>query len=136
MGETAPHGTASRYNNGACRCAPCKQAWADYIRDRARKHGRLSREALAAAKRMGLTRQRGESAIAFEKRMHETKAWLRNEPYYPDRETKAVTVHPTALGLQILCAVQARTGRDHDDILESLLRNYGQEIEFDENVTG
>lgn len=36
----AAHGTAGHYNNGGCRCRPCKTAWAEYIRTRARQRGR------------------------------------------------------------------------------------------------
>lgn len=28
------HGSPSTYNNHKCRCADCKKAWADYIRER------------------------------------------------------------------------------------------------------
>lgn len=28
----AKHGTAGKYSNGRCRCRPCKDAWAKYIR--------------------------------------------------------------------------------------------------------
>ena len=136
MSETtnasAPHGTPSRYNNGDCRCAACKTAWATYCRDRARARGRRPRAVLNAAKRMGLTKQRGESQGQFERRMDETKAWLQNEPYYADRSERAITVHPTALGIQILQAAQARTGRDHDDLIERLIRVGGATVGFDE----
>lgn len=127
----SPHGTWQRYAAGH-RCAECKAAWATYCRDRARARGRRPRAVLNAAKRMGLTKQRGESQRQFEKRMAETKAWLRNEPYYQDRSERAITVHPTALGMQILQAAQARTGRDWDDLVEKLIRVSGSTVSFDE----
>ena len=34
------HGTTSSYTNHKCRCARCRAAWADYIRNRARAAGR------------------------------------------------------------------------------------------------
>lgn len=130
--KTEPlHGTWRCYATG-CRRVDCTAAWATYCRDKARARGRRPRAVLNAAKRMGLTKQRGESQRQFEKRMAETKAWLRNEPYYTDRSERAITVHPTALGMQILQAAQARTGRDHDDLIERLLRVGGATVGFDE----
>ena len=126
----APHGTASRYKSGSCRCVACRKAWADYIRARARAQGRRPRG--SAARRMGLAHRSGEDASAYAKRIGET--WLRADLYYPDRTDRTVTVRPTWLGLRILDAVQARTGRDHDDIVEQLLRESGARLmsfEFD-----
>lgn len=133
--QAAPHGSASRYNNGSCRCAECKAAWAEYIRDRARQGGRRSRSGSGAAKRLGLTRLAGEDAVAYKRRMRKTRAWLRGEPYYADRSVgKGITVHPTELGLQLLQAAQARTGRDFDDLVEHMLRHCAPKLSFDEGV--
>lgn len=34
MSSTAPHGTASTYNNHKCRCDECRIAWAEYVKAR------------------------------------------------------------------------------------------------------
>jgi hypothetical protein len=31
---TATHGTTNAYTHGGCRCGPCRDAWADYMRGR------------------------------------------------------------------------------------------------------
>lgn len=85
-----------------------------------------------AAKRLGLARRPGEDDLTFKRRVSQSKAWLRGEPYYADRNGKGITVHPTGLGLQLLEAVQERTGRDFDDIVEHLLRRCAPKLTFDE----
>ena len=122
MSETAntpaPHGTPSRYNNGDCRCVACKTAWATYCRNRARERGRRPRAVMSAAKRL--------------ERIGGPNAWLRNDLYYADRSAQAIAVHLTELGMQIIQAAQARTGRDYDDLVEQLLRSSGPTVGFDE----
>jgi len=38
MDKEFEHGKASSYNNYKCRCDLCRQAWADYMRDRVRRY--------------------------------------------------------------------------------------------------
>ena len=133
MGKHAtPHGTASRYNSHGCRCVACRRAWADYITARRRLHGVPTREQMLAAKRLHLTRRAGETKAAFRQRTADTLARLRGDAYYPDKATRTVTVRPTALGLQLLEAVQVRTGRSADDVVEQLLRSCSTHVDFAE----
>ncbi len=84
---------------------------------------------------MGLTRRSGETESAFRRRLSRTRAWLRSDAYYADRGPQKIEFRPTALGLGILEEIQARTGRDHDDIVECLLRTSGLSLSFDEAAT-
>ena len=134
MGKHAtPHGTASRYNSHRCRCVACRRAWADYIQSRRRKQGVLSRTQMLAGKRLRLAKHEGETASAFRHRTAETLARLRGDAYYPDKADRTVTVRPTVLGLQLLEAVQVRTGRSADDVVEQLLRSCSAHVDFVES---
>lgn len=133
MGKHAtPHGTASRYNSHGCRCVACRRAWADYIAARRRQHGVPSRGRMLAARRLRLERHAGESAAAFRQRRAAALARLREDAYYADKADRTVTVRPTALGLRLLEAVQERTGRSADDVVEQLLRSCSAHVDFDE----
>jgi len=118
MDETKhPHGTPARYNGGGCRCQDCRDAWATYCRIRARRNGRPSRSQRAAIARMRLD--------------PDAPVMLRHEAYYPDKGAP-IQLRPTALGREILSALQRRTGRDYDDIVERLLRTGGEGLTFDD----
>lgn len=101
----APHGTASRYNNQKCRCTFCRRAWADYIADRRRAQGVPSR------------------ALARED-------WQQGDAYFPDKSERLPARRCSALGLRLLEAAEARTGRNADDVIEALLRSCAQRVEF------
>jgi len=63
----------------------------------------------------------------------ESRAALKEDTYYPNKG-QSIAVRPTDIGLQILEAAQARTGRDYDDIVEHLLRTGGVQLTFDETT--
>ena len=137
MGIThvAPHGSASRYSNGGCRCGSCRTAWAEYYRARARANGRRARgRAATAARRLGLARRDGESVADYALRMSNTRAWLRQDEYYPDKAFE-IRVRLTDLSCRLLEAEQARAGRDYDDLIEHMTRMCAGRIQFEETVS-
>lgn len=97
------HGTRQAYSGG-CRCAACRAAWAEYMRNR--------RRGLRPAERVAAPQ--GE----------------RSSAYYPGKESDPLASALTPLGRQILTVTQARTHRSRGDIFEHLLRLYGPTLEF------
>lgn len=102
------HGTRGRYGAG-CRCRRCKQAWREYITNYRRAKGRPDRDTSLA--RLDVRRTRAIVQRAVES---ETNAKL--------------PVELTPLGGQILVAIQQRTGRSRDVVIDDLLREHGSEL--------
>lgn len=130
------HGTPGSYNNGKCRCARCQRAWAEYLRERARQRGRPAVSLMPDRRRLGLVRRHGESVLAFRRRTAGLRRRLRADEYFASKVREPIAVRPTALGLAILDAAQARTGRGYDDIVEQLLRQAGASVTFREEIAG
>lgn len=105
------HGIVERYTRG-CRCAKCRAAWANYMRDR---RARLAPPRAAPEPKA-------------------PPAPKRDLTYYRGKDPKRpVTSTMTALGLGILDATRARTGRSVGDIFEKLLRDHAAQLVFDDD---
>lgn len=102
------HGTAARYNRG-CRCQPCRDAWADYIRAWRRRHGRRSRVEHITARDLA----RLDAAVS-EALRHGADIRV------------PVTLSP--LGGQVLVSIERRLKRRRGEIVDQLLRRHGVEL--------
>lgn len=102
------HGTRARYGAG-CRCRRCRRAWREYITSRRRANGLPDRSTALAQRDVRHTKAIVQRAV--------------------EGETDAkLPVALTPLGGQILVAIQQRTGRTRDVVIDDLLREYGSEI--------
>lgn len=105
---THEHGTRARYGAG-CRCRRCKRAWREYVTSRRRAKGLPDRDTALAQLDVRRTRAIVQRAV--------------------ESETNAkLPVELTPLGGQILVAIQQRTGRTRDVVIDDLLREHGSDI--------
>jgi hypothetical protein len=111
---THEHGTRARYGAG-CRCRRCKRAWREYITSRRRAKGQPDRDTAKAQRDVRHTRAIVQRAV--ENGEDDVELPLALSP----------------LGGQILAAIQQRTGRRRDVVIDELLREHGAEIPLRES---
>lgn len=109
MDQQPEHGTQRRYSRG-CRCRRCRKAWREYVTARRRAAGKPSAD--QARHRLDVRRTRAIVERAVEQ-----------------DEDPEMPVRFTPLGGQILVAIQQRTGRSRDTVIDELLRKHGGDVE-------
>lgn len=103
----ADHGTRKRYQDG-CACAPCRTAWATYIRERRRGRGD----------------QLPRSMSIVEREIARAEVIASEEA----PEDPAVSIRLSPLAIQILAEIQRRTNARRGEIVDQLLRERGAEM--------
>lgn len=104
------HGTRKGYSDG-CRCAPCRAAWATYIRTRRQKSGQQT--------------PRAEHLINREIASAEA---LAQRTAAAEDEDGSLSVPLTPLGLQILANLQRHQQKRRGEVIDQLLREFGADL--------